>query len=533
MIKNESFESKDEELEKLIHEGHESHLLAYFAQEKSSRDCIIQSQDGYFLCHKLILAATNSFFKEILRSLDSEETAFVLMLDFQVHEVLELITTAYKHNFETSELKKLFFTENKPPQLEELSAERFQTRKDILEYLKLHKDRETKSAEFFKVETIVVKEESASHDDLFVDNVESKFFLDEEPLTQDGKKRKKRKLKDPNSKPQKKKKRIKKNEAKEEKESVNPFDYLEHSLPDLERKENVDSTQEDKEGDIKKKRYPIIPSSAYPLPCPHCGKILKDNRMRCKHRKECLAQSSKIGCNICHRCGATFAFSEALERHLSINCENSCKICFQVFVSRNAVKEHMLYSHGEVAAHTPQKKPSGEFTCTQCGKVYTRKDSLNVHLRNVHQIPGVEKNVTYQCNECGKTLCNEQSLIRHMSLHKPPEFPCPICGKLFHTKRYMNLHTKRTHAQPQDLKFKCDVCNKGFNERDKMESHKNIHLNVKPYKCRWCERAFKDDSNRRAHERTSHAAEYMANKTNVHKRIQVQKSEPASDMDSE
>ena len=41
-------------------------------------------QDGYFLCHKLILAASNSFFKEILQSLDAEEPAFVLMLDYQV-----------------------------------------------------------------------------------------------------------------------------------------------------------------------------------------------------------------------------------------------------------------------------------------------------------------------------------------------------------------------------------------------------------------------------------------------------------------
>eukprot|EP00088_Acartia_fossae_P051533 TRINITY_DN5789_c0_g1_i4.p1 TRINITY_DN5789_c0_g1~~TRINITY_DN5789_c0_g1_i4.p1 ORF type:complete len:528 (+),score=91.14 TRINITY_DN5789_c0_g1_i4:34-1617(+) len=527
MIKNESFESKDEELEKLIHEGHESHLLAYFAQEKSSRDCIIQSQDGYFLCHKLILAATNSFFKEILRSLDSEETAFVLMLDFQVHEVLELITTAYKHNFETSELKKLFFTENKPPQLEELSAERFQTREDILDSIKLHQVTETKSTE----DNILVKEESSSHDEVFVDNIESNFFIDEELLTQDGKKRKRKKSKTPKLQ---KKKRIKKNDTKEEKElSVNPFDYLEHSLPDLEMKENVDSTQEDKEGDIKKKRYPKIPSSAYPLPCPHCNKILKDNKMRFKHRKECLAQSSKIGANICDRCGASFAFTEALERHLSINCENSCKICFQVFVSRNAVKEHMLYSHGEVAAHEPKKKQSGEFSCTQCDKVYTSKDGLRKHLKVAHQSPGAEKNVTYQCNECGKTLCNEQSLTHHMSLHKPPEFPCPICGKLFHTKRYVALHSKRVHAQPEAMKYKCDVCNKGFSEKEKMESHINVHLNVKRFKCRWCERAFKDDCNRRAHERTSHAAEYIANRSNVPQRIQVPKNEPASHMDSE
>ena len=56
-------------------------------------------QDGYFLCHKLILAASNSFFKEILQSLDSDEPAYVLMLDYQVC-ILPLLKKVLSLRFE-------------------------------------------------------------------------------------------------------------------------------------------------------------------------------------------------------------------------------------------------------------------------------------------------------------------------------------------------------------------------------------------------------------------------------------------------
>ena len=37
----------------------------YLVKEELNRDCIIQTRDGYFLCHKIVLAASNGFFRQV------------------------------------------------------------------------------------------------------------------------------------------------------------------------------------------------------------------------------------------------------------------------------------------------------------------------------------------------------------------------------------------------------------------------------------------------------------------------------------
>jgi uncharacterized Zn-finger protein len=65
-----------------------------------------------------------------------------------------------------------------------------------------------------------------------------------------------------------------------------------------------------------------------------------------------------------------------------------------------------------------------------------------------------------------------------------PVFACQICGKRF-TRRYslkvhMNLHMGKYILQ-------CDICKKGFNTSYSLRGHMNtIHTGVKEFKCDWC-----------------------------------------------
>ena len=34
------------------------------------------------------------------------------------------------------------------------------------------------------------------------------------------------------------------------------------------------------------------------------------------------------------------------------------------------------------------------------------------------------------------------------------ELPCPMCGKLFHNKKYLDRHARQVHTQQADMKFK-------------------------------------------------------------------------------
>eukprot|EP00088_Acartia_fossae_P056852 TRINITY_DN6625_c0_g1_i5.p1 TRINITY_DN6625_c0_g1~~TRINITY_DN6625_c0_g1_i5.p1 ORF type:complete len:532 (+),score=87.58 TRINITY_DN6625_c0_g1_i5:47-1642(+) len=530
MIKNEQFKTENVEFEKLVDREHESHLLSYFAGENVYRDCIIQSQNGYFLCHKLILAASNSFFKQILQPFDPDEPVFVLMVDYQTQDVQEMLSAAYKHDFQSPELKKLFFFECKPFQLEQLNVESVKIREDILESIKLQNDvKEPK--ELIEVEPIILKEESQSpsHEIFFDTDFPMGGEMEDNDWFPEEKKKKKTKLK--GTKMKKKKKKQKKKEQVTEESLKDDNETLNNSHePDPEEKENVNSDLVKNEDDpkLKKKKKPRIPKSAYPVPCTTCGKQLKNSVMKSKHEKRCGV--SKKGPNICHLCGASFKFTSSLNHHLSINCENSCKICGQVFKTRFAQKDHLFYAHGQVVAKRPspvtKKELEERFQCDQCDKIYAKKYSLLMHVKKAHEGSDV---ASFQCTECGKTMGTERSLTIHMSLHKPPEMPCPMCGKLFHNKKYLDRHARQVHTQQQDMKYKCEICGRGFAVKRHAEEHRNVHLNLKPFKCRWCDRVYQNAANKNAHERTSHREAYLSSMSSGYRRIQVKKSDPLAD----
>ena len=92
---------------------------------------------------------------------------------------------------------------------------------------------------------------------------------------------------------------------------------------------------------------------------------------------------------------------------------NVCQICDVKFASKQNMERHVLEKHGNT---DPEK-------CLQCSKTFTRKDSLELHIKNVH-----DKSLkSLKCEKCDKTFNKMSNLDRHRrDVHKKEKwFRCP------------------------------------------------------------------------------------------------------------
>ncbi|ELK17770.1 Zinc finger protein 132 [Pteropus alecto] len=96
-----------------------------------------------------------------------------------------------------------------------------------------------------------------------------------------------------------------------------------------------------------------------------------------------------------------------------------------------------LGSHQQKATHSRRKTRSIEsveafhigqmhYNCSECGKAFSRKDTLVQHQRiHTGERP-------YECSECGKAFSRKATLVQHQRIHTGERpYECSECGKSF------------------------------------------------------------------------------------------------------
>ena len=141
------------------------------------------------------------------------------------------------------------------------------------------------------------------------------------------------------------------------------------------------------------------------------------------------------------------------------------------------------------------------YFCSNCSLLFKKRASFIMHRFNT------DGKCYYECDFCMKKYMVRNELNTHRKIHlniKP--YLCTICNQAFRRRNSLMLHIQQHHREKSN--YSCFICGKLFKVRPSLLGHLQLAHKKEEEKilCSQCPKRFKSNSNLKAHEKL-HTAE--------------------------
>ena len=190
------------------------------------------------------------------------------------------------------------------------------------------------------------------------------------------------------------------------------------------------------------------------------------------------------------------------------NCQklqHACQYCKRKFKSEDSLFGHVTLKHPEKHEFLQyMAEVNGEFQCTICKKMYSKRRRCNIHIRSKHKI-----GAKLECEICQQVFYFKHELELHMVKHtQAKDAYCHLCGKGVRVAANLQRHMIAFHTNKAEKElsrtFFCTVCGKGFFTSGALKEHEMLHSDAYNFQCSECPKTFKQSAGLRTHFRRHH-----------------------------